>query len=48
MFGIKSIDIYPECRYRKNLETGIYPLEETPLEDFFGENDIGFVSAKQI
>lgn len=38
MFAIKSIEIYPECRYRKNLEAGIYPLEETPLKDFFGEN----------
>ena len=38
MFAIKSIEIYPECRYRKNLEVGIYPMEDALLKDFFGEN----------
>ena len=38
MFAIKSIEIYPECRYRKNLEVGIYPMEDALLRDFFGEN----------
>lgn len=38
MFAIKSLEIYPECQYRKNLEAGIYPLGDTPLKDYFGEN----------
>lgn len=38
MFAIKSIEIYPECRYRKNLEVGTYPMEDALLKDFFGEN----------
>lgn len=37
MFAIKSIEIYPECRYRKNLEVGIYPMGvEDPESFFFG------------
>ena len=35
MFAIKSIEIYPECRYRKNLEVGTYPMEDALLKDFF-------------
>ena len=38
MFAIKNIEIYPECRYRKNLEAGIYPMEDALLKDYFGEN----------
>jgi len=38
MFAIKNIEIYPECWYKKNLEAGTYPMGDTPLKDFFGEN----------
>lgn len=38
MFDIKGITIYEACKYRKNLEAGVYPLGETQLKDFFGKN----------
>lgn len=38
MFDIKGITIYEACKYRKNLEAGVYPLGETHLKDFFGKD----------
>ena len=38
MFDIKSITIYTECQYRKNLEAGEYLFGETKLKEFFGKN----------
>ena len=38
MLNFKTITIYEQCQYRKNLETGIYQFGETGLKDFFGKN----------
>lgn len=37
MFTIKSINILPECKYRKNLKPGIYIFDEFTT-DFFGSD----------
>lgn len=38
MFDIKSITIYEECKYRRNLNAGTYTLGNSVLKDFFGRN----------
>lgn len=38
MFDIKSITIYEECQYRKNLEAERYEFGTTALKDYFGKN----------
>lgn len=38
MFDIKSITIYEECKYRRNLNAGTYKLGDSVLKDFFGRN----------
>ena len=36
MFDIKSITIYEECKYRKNLDADTYTFGDSGLRDFFG------------
>lgn len=38
MFDIKSLTIYSECKYRRNLNAGNYTLGDSVLKDFFGRN----------
>lgn len=38
MFDIKSITIYEECKYRKNLDADTYIFGDSGLKDFFGRN----------
>lgn len=38
MFTINSIQVYPECEYKKNLAHGKYELKSTEDKDFFGKN----------
>ena len=38
MFDIKSITIYEECKYRKNLEADTYTFGDSGLRNFFGKN----------
>ena len=38
MFDIKSLTIYSECKYRRNLNAGTYTLGDSVLKDFFGRN----------
>lgn len=38
MFDIKSITIYEECQYRKNLKTERYEFGATAFKNYFGKN----------
>ncbi len=38
MFSIKSLTLYDECRYRKNLKATTYTFGESGLKDFYGKN----------
>lgn len=38
MLDFKSLTIYPECQYRKNLETGVYSFNDWDLPEFYGQN----------
>lgn len=38
MLDFTHLFIYPECQYRKNLETGLYPLGSFDIPDFYGRN----------
>lgn len=38
MFTIKSLKIYQECRYRKNLKEGTFFFEDCSIDDFYGKN----------
>lgn len=38
MFTINSIQIYPECKYKKNLTPAKYELGSTVDKEFFGKN----------
>lgn len=38
MLDFSHITIYPDCRYRKNLEAGLYSFDTWVLEEFYGSN----------
>ena len=38
MFSIKSLTLYDECRYRKNLKATTYTFGDSGLKDFYGKN----------
>lgn len=38
MFTVKSLKIYKECQYRKNLKEGTFYFEDCSIDDFFGKN----------
>lgn len=38
MLDFTHLYIYPDCRYRKNLECGLYPLGSFDIPDFYGKN----------
>ena len=38
MLDFLHITIYPDCRYRKNLEAGLYSFDTWALEEYYGSN----------
>lgn len=35
MLDFKHLYIYPDCKYRKNLEDGLYPFGSFDIPDFY-------------